>query len=441
MEEITSAEYWVRHVREAVRFADGIGELNGLGVSTYLEIGPDAVLTAMARDTLPADDVAELEFVTSVRRDRPEAAGVVTALARMHVRGVGPDWQAVFGGRGARTIELPTYAFQRRSYWLRADSGPRGDAATGLGLGSAGHPLLGAVVSLADADGALYTGRLSLTAQPWLADHAVLGTVLLPGTALVEMGLRAGEMLGLDVLDDLTLELPLSLPERGAVQVQVTVGVEDEAGRRSLSIHSRPENTDEDVPWTRHATGTLMAGTTSEATFELTSWPPADARPVALDGWYAALAESGYDYGPAFQGLRAAWRRGEEVFAEVVLADEQAGDAAGFGLHPALLDAAFHGMGLGVLPRSTETRLPFVWSGVRLHAAGAAVARVRLAPAGPDAVSLQLADTNGAPLATVEELTLRSVSAEQLRHTGPGFDEALLRDAMGGAELVGGRVF
>ncbi|MFJ1967236.1 type I polyketide synthase [Streptomyces sp. NPDC087903] len=427
-QEITSPEYWVRHVREAVRFADGIGELNGLGVSTYLEIGPDGVLTAMARDTLPADDVAELEFVTSVRRDRSEAEGVLAALARMHVRGVGPEWQAVFGDRGARTVELPTYAFQRRSYWLRAESGQRGDAATGLGLGSAGHPLLGAVVSLADADGALYTGRLSLTAQPWLADHAVLGTVLLPGTALVEMGLRAGEALGLDVLDELTLEAPLSLPERGAVQVQVTVGAEDETGRRPLSIHSRPENTDADAPWTRHATGTLTSGTATEGTFELRQWPPTGAQQLDVTGHYAALTMAGYDYGPAFQGLSAAWRRGEEVFAEVVLAEEQAGDASGFGLHPALLDAAFHGMGLGVLPQDGDTRLPFVWSGVRLHAAGAATGRVRLAPVGPDAVSLHLADATGAPVATVEELTLRSVSADQLRHSTPAnSDEALLR--------------
>ncbi|MEU9398104.1 polyketide synthase dehydratase domain-containing protein, partial [Streptomyces sp. NPDC048324] len=403
-------------------------ELNTLGVTTYLEIGPDAVLTAMTRDTLPTDDVAELEFVTSVRRDRPEDAAVLTALARMHVRGSGPDWEAVFAGRGARTVELPTYAFQRRSYWLRAESGPRGDAATGLGLGSAGHPLLGAVVSLADADGAVYTGRLSLTGQPWLADHAVLGTVLLPGTALVEMGLRAGEALGMDVVDELTLEAPLVLPERGAIQIQVTVGAEDETGRRPLSIHARPENADTDAPWTRHATGTLVSGTDREAAFALGQWPPAGATQLDIAGHYEALADAGYHYGPAFQGLRAAWRRGEEVFAEVVLAEEQAGDAPGFGLHPALLDAAFHGISLGVLPRHGDTRLPFAWSGVRLYAAGAAVARVRLAPVGPDAVSLQLADATGAPLAMVEELTLRSVSADQLRQAASaGSDDALLR--------------
>ncbi|MFG2473216.1 polyketide synthase dehydratase domain-containing protein, partial [Streptomyces canus] len=340
------------------------------------------------------------------------------------------DWAQAFAGRVARTVDLPTYPFQHTHYWLEADRRlDREQAAGELGLATADHPLLGAAVSLADGSGAVLTGRLSLTSQPWLVDHAALGTVLLPGTGLVEMGLRAGRALGLEVLEELTLEAPMVLPDEDAVDVQVTVGAEDETGRRPLSIHSRTVTAQGEATWIRNATGTLApsAADTVVPPAELTTWPPRDAQPVVLDGWYAALADSGYDYGPAFQGLRAAWRRGEEVFAEVALAREQADEAAGFGLHPALLDATLHAIELGALPRSAETRLPFAWSGVRLHAAGAAVARVRLAPAGPDAVSLQLADATGAPLATVDSLARRTVAPEQLTAGRNQLGESLFR--------------
>ncbi|MFF3663939.1 polyketide synthase dehydratase domain-containing protein, partial [Streptomyces olivochromogenes] len=340
------------------------------------------------------------------------------------------DWAQAFAGRPARTVDLPTYAFQHKSYWLEADRRlDREQAAGELGLATADHPLLGAAVPFADGSGAVLTGRLSVRSHPWLVDHAALGTVLLPGTGLVEMGLRAGQALGLDVLEELTLEAPMLLPDEEVVYVQVAVGAEDETGRRPLSIHSRTATPDGEATWTRNATGTLApsVAVTSVPPAELTTWPPRDAQPVGLDGWYAALADSGYDYGPAFQGLRAAWRRGEEVFAEVALAPEQADDATGFGLHPALLDATLHAIELGVLPRSAETRLPFAWSGVRLHAAGAAVARVRLAPAGPDAVSLQLADATGSPLATVDSLARRPVAPEQLTAGRNKLGESLFR--------------
>ncbi|MEU9398030.1 type I polyketide synthase, partial [Streptomyces sp. NPDC048324] len=344
--------------------------------------------------------------------------------------GVTVDWTHTFTHDTTRTVDLPTYPFQHTRYWLEAGRRlDREQAAGELGLATADHPLLAAAVSLADDSGAVLTGRLSVRSHPWLADHAALGTVLLPGTGLVEMGLRAGQAVGLDVLEELTLEAPMLLPAEDDVDVQVAVGAEDETGRRPLSIHSRTATPEGEARWTRNATGTLApsAAGTAVPPAELTTWPPRDAQPVGLDGWYAALADSGYDYGPAFQGLRAAWRRGEEVFAEVALAGEQADDAPGFGLHPALLDAALHAIELGVLPRHGDTRLPFAWSGVRLHAAGAAVARVRLAPAGPDAVSLQLADAAGAPLATVDSLARRLVAPEQLTVGRNQLGESLFR--------------
>ncbi|NBH12545.1 polyketide synthase dehydratase domain-containing protein, partial [Amycolatopsis sp. SID8362] len=279
----------------------------------------------------------------------------------------------------------------------------------------AGHPLLAATLPLAGGDGVVLTGRLSLAAQPWLADHAVLGTVLVPGTAFVELAVRAGDQAGCPALEELTLSAPLVLREQDAVAIQVAVGGPDDEGRRELTIHSRPEGRDE---WTAHAAGVLAPAAAAEPA-GLAEWPPAGAEPVDVTGFYDTLAASGFGYGPAFRGLRAAWRAGEEVYAEVALPEQQ--QAGAFGLHPALLDAALHALGL----RDGETgpRLPFAWTGVTLHAAGAAALRVRLRPGIGDAVAVDVADATGAPVASVAGLVLRPVSAEQLR--GPDGGDSL----------------
>ncbi|WP_103355950.1 type I polyketide synthase [Amycolatopsis sp. CA-128772] len=406
--ELSTPDYWVRQVRASVRFADAVATLAGLGVRTFFEAGPDAVLSAMAADCLGEDVVA----VPLLRRDRPEERTFAAALAGLWVRGVPVDLAAAF--TGVRRVPLPTYAFQHRRYWPEAPAAA-GDVGA-AGLTDAAHPLLAASLPLAGGDGTVLTGRLSLSAQPWLADHAVLGTVLLPGTAFVELAIRAGDQAGCPVVEELTLAAPLVLRERDAVAIQVSVGGPDPDGRRELTIHSRPEGQDD---WTAHAAG-VLAPTSATEPAGLADWPPAGAEPVDITSFYDNLAASGFGYGPAFRGLRAAWRLGEDVYAEVALPGEQAG---AFGLHPALLDAALHALGL----RDGETgpRLPFAWTGVTLHATGATALRVRLRPGAGDAVAVDVADTAGVPVASVAALVLRPVSAGQLR--GPDGGDALFQ--------------
>src|SRR5439155_4964329 len=139
---------------------------------------------------------------------------------------------------GGRRVDLPTYAFQRKRFWI--DGGSPAGAVTAAGLGEAEHPLLGASIRLAGEDEWLFTSRLSLETHPWLRDHAVLDTVLLPGTAFVELALAACERAGAAGLEDLTLVAPLVLTDDGAVQLQVTVAERDAEGRREVAIHSRP---------------------------------------------------------------------------------------------------------------------------------------------------------------------------------------------------------
>ncbi|MFD3748540.1 SDR family NAD(P)-dependent oxidoreductase, partial [Nocardia sp. NPDC058633] len=385
-------------VREVVRFADGIQTLGAAGVATFVELGPDAVLTAMGQES------AEGTFVPVLRRDRPEERELVSALAKLHVAGLGVDWDAFFAGTGARRVDLPTYAFEKRHFWLETPPAVTADA-TGHGQADAAHPMLSATIELPDGAGAVLTGRLSTATSPWLLDHQVQGRVLLPGTGFVELAIRAGDEVGCGRLEELTLQAPLVLPERGAVAVQVVVGAPDASGARSVGIHARPEKSEGE--WTRHATGILTTEASAPA-FDLAEWPPAGARTIELEDVYERLTGRGYEYGPVFQGLEAAWRKGEEVYAEVVLPDQAHADAARFGLHPALLDAASH---VDLLDDQDSTVLPFIWTGVTLHASGASALRVRLRRlSGTDTTELLLADAAGAPVATVESLVSRPLA-------------------------------
>jgi acyl transferase domain-containing protein/acyl carrier protein len=413
--ELTDPGYWVDHVRQPVRFLDGVRMLEQYGVRRFFELGPDGVLSAMARQSLPDD--GDVVLTAALRSRHPEADAFAAFLAQAHIAGAAVDWQAFFAGSGARRGALPTYAFQRKRYWLPSGTGA-GDPAS-AGLGRLAHPVLAAAVPVGDRDEWVLTGRLSQDGAPWVRDHAVLGMVILPGTALVELALAAGRHTGAPVLEELVLEAPLVLPDTAAVQVQVTVGEADADGRREVAVYSRPETGAERMA-VCHARGMLAAEGESgsglqQADWQPAAWPPVGAEPVAVDGLYARLAGIGYDYGSAFQGLRAAWRAGDEVFTEVALSDEAGGD--GFAIHPALFDAALHGVLLDAEPGGA-VRLPFSWSGVRSGHVASSTVRVRIAPAGESALRVDIASEHGESVASVEAFVLRAVDPAQLQGSG-----------------------
>ncbi|WP_442874786.1 type I polyketide synthase [Amycolatopsis sp. NBC_00345] len=420
-DELCSPDYWVRHVREAVRFADGIRTLRGAGVTCFTELGPDGVLSAMALETL-ADDPGSVVAVPLLRKDRGEEDAVLTALARLHVTGTVVGWKQFFAGAHARRVDLPTYAFQHETLWP-APFPAVGDLSA-AGLVPAAHPLLGASVSPAGSDGELFTGRLSVATHPWLADHAVGDVVLFPGTGFLELAVRAGDEAGCDLVEELTLAAPLVLGTEDAVVLQVSVGSPDASGRRAVTVYSRPAGAP-DQPWVRHAMGTLATGGQAAA-FDTTVWPPEGATAVGLDGFYEETAEAGFAYGPAFQGLRAVWRRGDEVFADIAL-PEEAGGGERFGLHPALLDAALHATSFAGLGTDGQRLLPFTWTGVSLHAGGAEQLRVRLSRTADDTVALAVADVEGAPVITVESLVLREASNDAPAAPSDGAPDSLFR--------------
>ncbi|MDL5205417.1 type I polyketide synthase [Streptomyces sp. ALI-76-A] len=428
--------YWYRNLRGQVKFGPAVAELIAQGHGAFLEISAHPVLVQPITETVhAADGDADAVVTGSLRRQEGGPRRLLTSMAELFVRGVPVDWAGMLpAGATSPRVDLPTYAFDHQHYWLRM-GGSATDSAS-LGLTGTDHPLLGAVVPLPQSDGLVFTSRLSLKTHPWLAGHAIGGVVIVPGTAYVDLAVRAGDEFGCGVLEELVIEAPLVLPERGAVRVQVAVSGPAETGLRTVDVYSLREDTADEggaEGWTRHATGLLSAEQRAQtADADFTAWPPPGAQPVDVDTFYGDLTERGYAYGPAFQGMRAVWRRGEEVFAEVALPEEQREEAGKYGIHPALLDAALHTNAFAN-PDDDRKVLPFAWNGLVLHAAGSSALRVRVAPCGPDALSFQAADETGGLVVTMDSLVSLPVSADQL--DAAAADES--RDALFGVEWTG----
>ncbi|WP_157431163.1 type I polyketide synthase, partial [Actinomadura macra] len=402
--------YWLDNMREPVRFADAVGALLADGHRIFIEVSPHPVLMMSTQECIDEAGAGAVT-VPTLRRGDGDRTRLLRSVAQAFTAGAGVDWAAAFPSETApRIVDLPTYAFQRERFWL---SGDGGQDAAGLGLSPAGHPLLGAALELADGDGYLLTGRLSRQSAAWLTEHEFNGTLLLPGTALLEWALRAADGVGCTRVEELTLHTPLLLPESDALRVQVVVGAAAGDGRREMHVYTRPAADDDagaaDSAWVCHATGILTAEPATTAGALDGPWPPTTAEPLDTVGFYERLQAIGYTYGPAFQGLRTAWRDGDDLLAEVVL-PERADAQDGSGVHPALLDAALHPIFLTGKVDADSAWLPFAWSGVSLHATGATTIRVRLSPLGDGlehGFKVHVADPAGLPVLYAESVRMR----------------------------------
>jgi acyl transferase domain-containing protein/acyl carrier protein len=437
-EELTDPTYWVSQVRQAVRFCEGVRFLHEAGVTRFLELGPDGVLSGMIDQCLDPEDGEESLIASSSRARRPEVRTLLSFLGRAFVDGLNIDWSALFDANTHRPAALPTYAFQRRRFWL--ESGPGAADAGSLGVSSAEHPFLGAATVLAgEGDSWLFTGRISLSTHAWLRDHAVMNATLMPGMGFIELALVAGEQTGSGVIEELALERPLLLGD-GGVQLQISVNGPDEAGRRSIAIYSRPEGLSgvalEADEWVRHASGVLGGGADTPVSgfgvFAEGVWPPEGSRELDAEFIYDRLAEAGYSYGPSFQGLRKVFERGDELFAEVALDEERRGEAQDFCVHPALSDSTLHALLLGS-DQGGEVGVPFAFSGVRLSGRGAGALRVCLRRDANDGERLGLTavDEQGDPVFSVQALRARAIDQSQL-----SVAQSAGRDSLYGLEWV-----
>ncbi|MFE1459174.1 SDR family NAD(P)-dependent oxidoreductase, partial [Streptomyces sp. NPDC058735] len=399
--ELASADYWVRHVRQAVRFADGVDTLTAQGVTRFLEIGPDGTLTALTQTVLGerADDV---ELVPVLRKDRDEPRTAFAALAALHASGRTVDWGVLLPG-ASEVAPLPTYPFQRQRYWLDpvADRpGHRGE-----------HPLLSAGIALAGSAGVVATGRLSARAHPWLGELATSGGSHVPASVLTDLALHTGRGLGVHHLTDLHIDEPLPLPAAGETEIQTVTEAVTGEERWTFSLYARPLDPDEPRKWTRHAHGTLAAPTDTETVnVPGETWPPHGATPVDPAELYAALGLTAPAAEEAPRALTAAWRLGDEVFAEAALPENREAEAAGFAVHPMLLDAALVTLGLPA-PHLVS------WSGLTLHAGAATRVRLHVVPRSASDTTLRILDVTGAPVLTARSVTVRSVDPDRLPGT------------------------
>ncbi|MFJ9818697.1 SDR family NAD(P)-dependent oxidoreductase [Streptomyces sp. NPDC101151] len=386
-EQAVDAGYWYRNLRHQVHFDTAVRALAGQGYGPFVEVSSHPVLSTSIVEILEHRTPGQDPLVCgTLRRDEGGPERFLASAARLWTHGVPVDWsRGAYTGTGAARVALPTYAFQRRRHWAH----PLAD-----------RPLLTDAVELADGGDLLLTERLSLRTRPWLTDHRVLGRCVVPGTALLEMALRIG-----DVVDELVLHTPLVVPDEGDVEVQLTAGAPDASGRRAFRVHGRAHD-GTGREWHLHATGRAGRAEPGGSRETATQWPPPGAVPVDRTGWYEELAGRGLEYGPAFRNLRRVWRDGEDLLAEVAL-EEAAGP---FQVHPALLDAVLHPL---VLDEGPGPVVPFSWTGVRAAGNGATRLRARVSRLGDQRAALTVADGSGTEVLSVESLALRPLDARR----------------------------
>ncbi|MDT0544783.1 SDR family NAD(P)-dependent oxidoreductase [Streptomyces sp. DSM 41529] len=406
-EDIATPDYWARHIRRPVRFHQTITHL-AADTAVFLELGPAPVLTHAVHHTLPGETTATA--LATLTGKQSDVRALAHGLASLHTTRAPLDWTPWYPTDPApRVVELPTYRFQRRPYWIA----PRISSVAATGLD---HPLLDAAAPLADG-GLVLGGRIPAADHDgWLTEHTIAGTVLLPGTALLELALSAAEHTDSPHVEELLLQHPLVLHPTGPLDLQVVVGADDD-DRRSLAVYTRPQSGPA-AEWTRHATATLSGEPAVDraAPEAETAWPPPGAEPVDITGFYDHAAADGYDYGPAFQGLQTLWRHGDDLLAEIALPTANATDATGhpaeaLAVHPAFLDSALHPLVAVTDTSDGKVWLPFSWNGVTLHATGATHARVRITSRDSEH-SLTLTDATGRLILTAEAVTTRPMALD-----------------------------
>ena len=339
-----NASYWCLHMREPVQFHQTITTLWEQGNRLFLEIGPEPVLTGMGQQCLPAEAGKESAWVPSLRRKYQDWTQILTSLGELYVQGVNVDWISFERDyvTSRRRVPLPTYPFQRNSYWVKPVN-----KATHYHEDRSLHPLLGVQLRSLAIQDIVFESRLSADWPTFLSHHRIYGVVILPSPGYIEMALKGClEAFGNNsyAIKELNIHQAMILPEDGfrTVQLILTPGEgENTAGFRILSLDK------ENNSWVLHATGKVESGQANPTSidFDLEEIKARCLEQISGEEYYEQIYDLGLEFGTDFRGLTNIWKGNGEALGLVQLPKELASESVIYQIHPALLDACFHLLG------------------------------------------------------------------------------------------------
>ncbi|MCA9111230.1 MAG: SDR family NAD(P)-dependent oxidoreductase, partial [Planctomycetaceae bacterium] len=412
-DQILDGAYWARHIREAVRYSASIDAAQESGCELILEIGPHSTLTQMATANWRSSSD---RLVSCLNRNTDDATSLLQAVGSLYVHGATPDFESLFKGTSSNRVVLPTYPFQRRKFW-----GPDKPRAAHAEFHTA-HPLLGQKMSLAGkGTEKRYESFIEPDSPPWLPDHEVMGRVVVPGAAFVEMALQAAAG---SSINNIRFEQPLQPTSR--TQMQTVIRQEDGEGQ-SIEVFSVSDSASE---WTRHFSCQIDEGPlTSPEMVDVKKLEASSGRVIERDEFYRKMYEVGLNYGPEFQTVTTLRASEDGVFARL----STHGDLRGFMMPPPLLDGALHALAAGLvmeddgqlfLPVEIESVECFrrasdevcchaVWRGEQ--------DRSRIA-------DLSLTTTDGEVIARIDGLKVQRISRDALRRMSGGTGNHLIHE-------------
>ena len=372
--EIPDARYWRQHIREAVKFADGMHALAEMGCEVFLELGPTPTLLGMGKACLPKGTGT---WLPSLRKGKADWECLLDSVGVLYTLGVELDWIGFDRDYQRRRLPLPTSPFERKRYWLDLSGSrqPR-ESAQHPSL----HPLLGRKVRSA-LSMLQFESTLSASALPYLADHRVHGSVVFPATAYIDMALTAAEQAlekaGEAIEVEMAFQQALFLPENGSRAVQLIL-YPATSGVTSFQVFSQPGNEESGKgEWTLHASGKIRSGQVNRSLLmkervHLEMIKSRCQEEILAPALYQRLLDSGLQYGPAFQGIKRLWRGNGEALGQIENFSQVSGsEANAHRFHPALLDACLQVMA-ATLPGQSghtvpgDTYLPAAVAAVRV---------------------------------------------------------------------------
>ncbi|MGW5454378.1 type I polyketide synthase [Nocardia sp. NPDC003979] len=401
-----NAPYWFENLRRTVHFDEAIRSALTAGYRQFVEVSPHPVLVGAIAEVASLVDI-DAGVTGTLQRGRGSGEDFLAAVADAHAQGAEVNWEALYPG--AREVDLPTYALQRRPYWLPATGTSLNPREGSFDI--ADHPLITATTDLSDG-GTVCVGHLDPREHLWLADHKVFDRVIVPATVTVEILTWCAARAGRSGVQDLVLSSPLPLTDT-TVDIQVMCGPVGQDGRRRLTLHSRDRG--DKGPWRCHGeattTGTIAAATEDGPQEQV--WPPEGSHRLPLDGSYRVLHDRGYDYGAAFQNLTAVWRKDTTLYVEVQLGRRRPPRTDGFAVHPALVDSILQALLLTGAEQGTI--LPYSIGSARILPCRTDALRATISPAGQDRYHVRVTDPHGNRVADFRDLLLRPVTKRALR--------------------------